>query len=73
VRYPAATRSFTICAAARSVIPTSSAISRIREVGSADPAKLVPNPLPKREEIRPFETWAEVEAVAEEIGPTGRS
>jgi hypothetical protein len=55
------------------VIPTSSAISRIREVGSADPAKLVPNPLPKREEIRPFETWAEVEAVAEEIGPTGRS
>jgi integrase len=53
------------------VIPTSFAISRIREVGSADPAKLVPNPLPKREEIRPFETWAEVEAVAEEIGPYG--
>jgi integrase len=36
-----------------------------------NPAKLVPNPQPKREEIRPFETWAEVEAVAEEIGPFG--
>jgi integrase len=36
-----------------------------------NPAKLVPNPLPKREEIRPFETWADVEAVAEELGPYG--
>jgi integrase len=36
-----------------------------------NPAKLVPNPLPKREEIRPFDTWADVEAVAEELGPFG--
>jgi hypothetical protein len=36
-----------------------------------NPARLVPNPLPRREEIRPFETWAEVEAVAEELGPYG--
>jgi integrase len=36
-----------------------------------NPAKLVPNPQPKREEIRPFETWAEVEAVAQELGPFG--
>jgi integrase len=32
---------------------------------------LVPDPLPRREEIRPFETWAEVEAVADELGPYG--
>jgi integrase len=37
-----------------------------------NPAKLVPNPLPRREEIHPFETWADVEAVAEELGPYGR-
>jgi integrase len=36
-----------------------------------NPASHVPNPPPKREEIRPFETWAEVEAVAEEVGPYG--
>jgi integrase len=36
-----------------------------------NPAKLVPNPLPKREEIRPFESWFYVEAVAEELGPFG--
>ena len=35
-----------------------------------NPAKLVRNPLPKREEIRPFETWADVDAVAVELGPT---
>ena len=29
-----------------------------------NPANLVRNPLPKREEIRPFETWADVDAVA---------
>jgi integrase len=34
------------------------------------PPKLVRNPLPKREEIRPFETWADVDAVADELGPT---
>jgi integrase len=36
-----------------------------------NPAKLVPNPLPKRAEIRPFESWEEIEAVAEELGPFG--
>ena len=36
-----------------------------------NPAKLVPNPLPRRGEIRPFESWEEVEAVAEELGPFG--
>jgi integrase len=36
-----------------------------------NPAKFVPNPLPRREEIRPFEAWAEVEAVADELGPFG--
>lgn len=35
------------------------------------PARHVRNPLPKREEIRPFETWADVEAVANELGPVG--
>jgi integrase len=34
-----------------------------------NPAKLVPNPLPRRAEIRPFESWEEIEAVAEELGP----
>jgi integrase len=32
-------------------------------------AKAVPNPQPKRPEIRPFESWEEVEAVADELGP----
>jgi hypothetical protein len=32
-------------------------------------AKAVPNPQPKRPEIHPFESWDEVEAVAEELGP----
>jgi len=36
-----------------------------------NPAKLVPNPLPKRAEIRPFESWEEIEAVAVELGPFG--
>jgi len=36
-----------------------------------NPAKLVPNPLPKREEIRPFESWEELEALADELGPYG--
>ena len=36
-----------------------------------NPAKLVPNPLPRRAEIRPFESWEGVEAVAEELGPFG--
>jgi integrase len=36
-----------------------------------NPAKLVPNPLPRRAEIRPFESWQELEAVAEELGPFG--
>lgn len=36
-----------------------------------NPAKLVPNPLPRPAEIRPFESWEEVEAVAEELGPWG--
>jgi integrase len=41
------------------------------ESRSREPGELVPNPLPKREEIRPFETWAQVEAVAEELGEYG--
>jgi integrase len=36
-----------------------------------NPAKLIPNPLPRRAEIRPFDSWEEVEAVAEELGPWG--
>jgi integrase len=34
-----------------------------------NPAKLVPNPLPRRAEIRPFESWEEIDAVAAELGP----
>jgi integrase len=34
-------------------------------------AKLVPNPQPRREEIRPFETWDEIESVAAELGSYG--
>jgi integrase len=37
-----------------------------------NPAKLVPNPQPKRPEIRPFDSWEDVEAVAEELGLWGR-
>jgi integrase len=36
-----------------------------------NPAKLVPNPLPRQAEIRPFESWEEIEAVAVELGPWG--
>jgi integrase len=36
-----------------------------------NPAKLVPNPQPKRPEIHPFDSWEDVEAVAEELGPWG--
>jgi hypothetical protein len=36
-----------------------------------NPAKLVPNPLPRRAEIRPFESWEEIVAVADELGPVG--
>jgi integrase len=36
-----------------------------------NPAKLVPNPAPKRPEIRPFDSWAEVEAIADELGQLG--
>ena len=36
-----------------------------------NPAKLVPNPLPHRAEIRPFESWDEIAAVADELGPWG--
>jgi integrase len=38
---------------------------------SENPAKLVPNPQPKRPEIHPFDSWEDVEAVAEELGPWG--
>ncbi len=34
-------------------------------------AKLVPNPKPKRKEILPFESWEQIELVAEELGPWG--
>jgi integrase len=43
---------------------------RWRLIGE-NPAKLVPNPLPRRAEIRPFESWEEIEVVAEELGPWG--
>jgi integrase len=36
-----------------------------------NPAKLIPNPQPKRLEISPFASWDEVEAVADELGPWG--
>ena len=38
---------------------------------SENPAKAVPNPQPKRPEIRPLDSWEEVEAIAEELGPWG--
>jgi integrase len=36
-----------------------------------NPAKLVPNPLPRPAEIRPFDSRDQIEAVAEELGPFG--
>jgi len=36
-----------------------------------NPAKLVPNPQPRPAEIRPFDSWEQIEAVAEELGPWG--
>lgn len=36
-----------------------------------NPARLVPNPAPKRPEITPFEAWADIEAVADELGLWG--
>jgi integrase len=36
-----------------------------------NPARKVKNPIPTRTEKRPFETWADVEAVAEELGEWG--
>lgn len=39
------------------------------KIVSENVAKAVPNPQPKRPEIRPFESWEEVEAVADELGP----
>jgi integrase len=36
-----------------------------------NPAKLVPNPLPRPAEICPFDSWEQIEAVAEELGPWG--
>src|SRR5512133_2545591 len=38
---------------------------------AARAAKLVPNPLPRRAEIRPFQSWEEIEAVAEGVGAVG--
>ena len=34
-----------------------------------NPAKAVPNPAPRRAEVRTFGSWEEVDAVAEELGP----
>jgi integrase len=34
-------------------------------------AKAVPNPAPRRAEVKTFASWAEVDAVAEELGPWG--
>ena len=36
-----------------------------------NPAVVVPNPEPKRREVLAFASWAEVEAVADELGPWG--
>jgi len=38
---------------------------------SENPAKAIANPQPKRPEIHPFQSWEEVEAIAEELGPWG--
>ena len=39
------------------------------QIVEANPAKAVPNPAPRRAEVQTFGSWAEVEAIAEEIGP----
>ena len=36
-----------------------------------NPAKVVPNPAPRRPEVRTFESWADIDAIAEELGPWG--
>jgi integrase len=35
----------------------------------ANPAATIPNPKPKRSEVRPFESWEEIEAVTAEVDP----
>src|SRR6058998_2486396 len=54
-------------------------VLRFYELGAAavrwklmgeNPAKAVPNLQPKRPEIRPFDSWEEVESIAEELGQT---
>lgn len=34
-------------------------------------AKAVPNPAPRRAEVQTFESWADVDAIAEELGLIG--
>jgi integrase len=40
---------------------------------ATNPAREIPNPEPKRREIAAFGSWGEVEAVAEELGPSHRA
>ena len=34
-------------------------------------AKAVPNPAPRRAEVQTFQSWADVDAIAEELGLIG--